>query len=84
MLKRTFKTLAYISINSILILLIVQLVIFVFNESFEFGREVVSEIFYETPYYEQLDLENDEEENLSENEQDSNIYQNDYEGYSGE
>ncbi|MCL2610903.1 MAG: hypothetical protein FWE02_04410 [Defluviitaleaceae bacterium] len=52
MLKRIFKTLAYISINIILILLVIQLVIFVFNEAFEFGRETIAEIFYEEEYEE--------------------------------
>ena len=47
MLKRTFKTMAYIAINVILILLVIQLVIFVFNGAFEFGRETIVEIFYE-------------------------------------
>ena len=51
MLKRIFKTLVYITINIIVLLLVFQLVMLVFNESFEFGRETIVEIF-EMPEYE--------------------------------
>ncbi|MCL1924676.1 MAG: hypothetical protein FWF50_03730 [Defluviitaleaceae bacterium] len=59
MLKRLFKTSVYLVINVIIILLLIQLSIFIFNESFEFGRDTLAEIIEE-------DLSESEEEYIEE------------------